>query len=233
MDSAYILNRHPFRDNRFIVDLLTQDAGRMTCMARVAKKRGKIMKGTLEPFRRLAVDWAGKGQMPTLIMAEEQRRYRIQSQDLCKGLYLNELILKLVPLFAPAQDVFVAYQAALSSLTALVDEMTLMHCEVSLLETLGYSMEHTVDHQHGNPIEADQYYRYSLQTGLRPDQQYQEGKDNSGQEGVLILGILLIKWRQRERFTDTEYNQLRQFLNHFIDRLLEGKSLKSRKLVFI
>jgi len=227
MDSAYILNRRPFRDNRFIVDLLTQQSGRITCIARVAKKRGKIMKGALEPFRRLGVAWVGKGQMSTLTMLEEQRRYLIQPQDLCKGLYLNELILKLTPLFAPVEDVFAAYQVALHYLTLVNDEMTLMRCEISLLEALGYSLEHEMDHQLREPIDAALYYHYSVHSGLRVYER------SSMQDGVPISGALLIKWRQREYFTMNDCEQLRQFLNHFITLLLEGKQLKSRKLVFL
>lgn len=231
MDSAYILNRRPFRDNRFIVDLLTQKSGRMTCVARVAKKRGKIMKGTLEPFRRLGVAWAGKGQMPILTVAEEQRRYLIQSQDLCKALYFNELILKLVPLFAPANDVFTAYQVGLHRLTTIIDERTLMQCEFALLDVLGYSFGDELEHQLGKSVEANRYYRYSANSGLRLYEQYQEG--------VPISGALLIKWQQSEQgeqheyFSENEYYQLRQFLNRFIDTLLVGKPLKSRKLVFL
>ena len=231
MDSAYILNRRPFRDNRFIVDLLTQESGRMTCVARVAKKRGKIMKGTLEPFRRLGVAWTGKAQMPTLTVAEEQRRYLIQSQDLCKALYFNELILKLIPLFAPANDVFTAYQVGLHRLAAIVDERTLMQCEFALLDVLGYSFGDELEHQLGKSVEANRYYRYSANSGLQSYEQYQEG--------VPISGALLIKWQQSEQgeqheyFSENEYYQLRQFLNRFIDTLLVGKPLKSRKLVFL
>lgn len=233
MDSAYILNRRPFRDNRFIVDLLTQESGRITCVARVAKKRGKIMKGALEPFRRLGVAWVGKGQMPTLMVAEEQRRYLIQPKDLCKALYFNELILKLIPLFAPANDVFAAYQVSLHRLTAVVDERTLMQCEFGLLDVLGYSFGDDLQHQLGKPIEAKCYYRYSANSGLQLYEKYQQG--------VPISGALLIKWQQSEQgqvdqheyFAENEYDQLRQFLNCFIDTLLVGKPLKSRKLVFL
>ncbi len=231
MDSAYILNRRPFRDNRFIVDLLTQESGRMTCIARVAKKRGKIMKGVLEPFRRLGVAWTGKGHMPTLTVVEEQRRYLIQPQDLCKALYFNELILKLIPLFAPANDVFTVYQVSLRRLTAIVDERTLMQCEFGLLDVLGYSFGDDLEHQLGKPVEANGYYRYSANSGLQFYEKYQEG--------VPISGTLLMKWLkseqggQHEYFAENEYYQLRQFLNRFIDTLLVGKPLKSRKLMFL
>lgn len=225
MDSAYILNRRPFRDNRFIVDLLTQESGRITCVARVAKKRGKIMQGTLEPFRRLAVDWIGKGEMSTLTMAEEQRRYAIQPQDLCKGLYFNELILKLVPLFAPAKDVFIAYQAGLNILTTTVDNMPLIQCESGLLATLGHRFDvDSIKQQLGQSVEASRYYRYSVTSGLRVYEKHQEG--------MPISGGLLLKWQQQKPFIQHEYDQLRQFLNGLFDDLLDGKRLKSRKLVF-
>ncbi len=232
MDSGYILNRRPFRDNSLIVDLLTKNSGRITCVARVAKKRGKIMKGTLEPFRLLRLDWAGRGQMPTLTLVEERGRYRIQAADLCKALYLNELILKLVPIHAPAEDVFASYQMALHLLSTndemMLDEMRLAECEIILLTALGYSFESVVDHSSsnssGNNIEAHLSYLYSPLYGLRLFAQHLDG--------VPISGGLLIKLQQHSRLQPDEQQQLRHFLNCFIDVLLEGKKLNSRKLVF-
>ena len=236
MDSGYILNRRPFRDNSLIVDLFTKESGRITCVARVAKKRGKIMKGSLEPFRLLRLDWVGRGQMPTLTLVEERGRYRIQSAALCKALYLNELILKLVPQYAPAEDVFAGYQMALrllstgvstgvtTSMPVAVDEMTLAECEIILLTALGYSFESTVDHRSGSHIEVHLSYLYSPLYGIRLFAPHLEG--------VPISGGLLIKLQQHSRLQPDEQQQLRLFLNRFIDVLLEGKKLNSRKLVF-
>ena len=73
MQHAYLLNSRSFRENSFIVDLLTENNGRMSGMARVAKKRGKILRGNLQPFALLNIHWSGQGQLPNLTLLEEKK----------------------------------------------------------------------------------------------------------------------------------------------------------------
>ncbi|MEE9351736.1 MAG: DNA repair protein RecO [Thiotrichaceae bacterium] len=245
MDTGFILNRRPFRDNSLLVDLLTKESGRITCIARVAKKRGKIMAGTLEPFRLLRVDWIGRGQVQTLTMAEEQGRYRVPVAELCKALYLNELVLKLIPKHAPAEEIFLSYQYAIKQITEQSSD--LMDCEMILLESLGYSFRYQSDLQldiatrrttleapheatyknsHNpfyEPLQAQLKYHYSIDNGLSLDNESQ---------AVPISGNLLIKLNGRSTLNPLEQQELRTFLNRLIDLLLSGKKLNSRKLAF-
>lgn len=228
MDTGFILNRRPFRDNSLIVDLFTKESGRITCIARVAKKRGKIMKGTLEPFRRLTVDWIGKGDVQTLTLAEEKGRYRIPVASLCQALYLNELLLKLVPKQAPAKDVFFSYQ---QSITQLANQSTsISQCEMSILQALGYSFSNATVHTTGHAVQISEHYCYSIDSGLRlvEESLYREVLYNSAP----ISGRLLIKLNERSTLDPTEEDELRRFLDQLINLLLAGKILKSRKLAF-
>ena len=219
MDSGYILSRRPFRDNSFLVDLLTQQSGRITCVARVAKKRGKIMAGTLEPFRLLRIDWIGKGEVQTLTLAEEQGRYRLPVTELCKALYLNELVLKLVPKHAPANEVYVSYQQALEQITRQSCDLSVS--EMGLLESLGYSFRNVSDLQSCDPLQTTKSYCFSVETGLC-----------EGNQGIPISGKLLIKLNDRSTLDTNDRQELRFILNRLIDILLAGKKLNSRKLAF-
>ncbi len=234
MDTGFILNRRPFRDNSLLVDLLTKESGRITCIARVAKKRGKIMAGTLEPFRQLRIDWIGKGEVQTLTMAEEQGMYRVPVRELCKALYLNELILKLVPKHAPAEDVFHSYQQAIQQIAA--QTTNLVNCEMNILETLGYSFRHPTDLQSITALQEQLSYRYSTETGLAceisPTHSTSFQQPFFAEQGVPISGKLLIKLNKRSTLDVQEQQELRHFLNQLIDVLLAGKKLNSRKLAF-
>ena len=90
---GYVLNRRPFRDTSLLLDIFTEDYGRICCVARPAKKRGKIVKGNTEPFRYLHLQWIGKGDVQTLVEADERGRHEIPPSELMMGLYLNELLL--------------------------------------------------------------------------------------------------------------------------------------------
>jgi DNA repair protein RecO (recombination protein O) len=224
MDTGFILNRRPFRDNSLLVDLFTKESGRITCIARVAKKRGKIMKGTLEPFRLLTVDWIGKGDVQTLTLAEEKGRYRIPVTDLCPALYLNELLLKLIPKYAPAEDVFYTYQRAISQLAN--QSVPISHCEMDILQSLGYAFRSTAVHATGQAVHVSEDYRFSIESGLMPI-------DNIHTNNTIpISGRLLIKLNESSTLDLHEETELRKFLDQLINLLLAGKILKSRKLAF-
>ncbi len=229
MDTGFILNRRPFRDNSLLVDFLTKESGRITCIARVAKKRGKIMAGTLEPFRQLRIEWIGKGEVQTLTLAEEQGRYRVPVTELCKALYLNELILKLVPKHAPVEEVFYSYQQAIQQITE--QTTALADCEMNILETLGYSFRYIQDLQSGT-VQEQGSYRYSTDSGLSLHQQQEFQAQGMTEKGVAISGKLLIKLNERSTLDVNDQQELRIFLNQLIDILLAGKKLNSRKLAF-
>jgi len=225
MDSGYIISRRPYRENSFLLDLLTQESGRIVCIARVAKKRGRILKGSIEPFRLLRLNWTGRGDVQTLTMADEQGRHRLPPATLCKGLYLNELLLRLIPQHAPTHEVFPVYQDALHQLVANDDELTLLHSEISLLEALGYPLNLCTDSVSGKDVAPQILYRHSLQYGLR--------QDGQNVDGIPISGRLLSMLCKGDELQLQDRQELRKFINQMIDVILAGKPLNSRSLVFI
>lgn len=227
MDTGFILNRRPYRDNSYLVDIFCKDSGRITCVARIAKKRGKIMKGTLEPFRQLRLNWIGRGEVQTLTLAEEKARFRLPTPVLCKALYLNELLLKLVPKYAPAEETFESYVQCLHILAG--ETPSLMDCEIRLLDSLGYCLR-----SYQGKINVQHQYSYSPEDGVLENHQGSFGSASAltSHSGVPISANLLIKLVQSGTLDSLEQLELRSFLDRLIDQLLQGKQLKSRKLAF-
>ena len=113
---GYILRTRPYSDANMIVDLFTKEAGRITCMARPARLRGKVQKGHLQSFRILQLDWQGRGEMPRLNQTDERFRHRIPVANLLYGLYLNELILRLIPQHSSLETLYRDYENSLQLL---------------------------------------------------------------------------------------------------------------------
>jgi len=217
--TAYILNRRPFRDNRFLVDVLTAEHGKFRCVARVAKQRGKILKGALEPFVFAKACWLEKNELHQLHAWDELERHPLSPPNLLRGLYMNELLLRLLWDQQAVDDLFMRYQ---TSLIKLVDDpFTLMQFELDLLHYLG----HPLHYPNGvTTIDPHQPYYYQLDAGF-------VDKHSPNSATVLISGKLLSALHQETALDKQNLSALRRLLDQFFRYLLQGKPLHTRKLL--
>ncbi len=161
---AYILNRRPFRDSSLLLDIFSEDFGRICCVARPAKKRGKVVKGNTEPFRYLHIHWLGKGDVKTLTEADERGRHSIPASELMLGLYINELILMFTQQYEPHPELFSAYKYTLHKIgDSQINRQILMRFELYLLQSLDYSIivDKTQDELE-SLINSDAYFCFTV-----------------------------------------------------------------------
>ncbi|MCK5726649.1 MAG: DNA repair protein RecO [Thiotrichaceae bacterium] len=222
MESAFILHRRPYHEHSVLVDLLTEHSGRITCIARVAKRKGKIMRGTIEPFRQLAIEWFGRGEVQTLRQVEERRHYAVPISQIARGLYFGELILKLLPKELAAPEVFTAYQQALFDLSS--NHQALYLTETDLLASLGLDFVTPVTHKESVPINAQYHYQYTSDVGIE--------LATHTTQGIRLSGQLLLNLYQKLLLDESQQKQYRQFLDHLINQQLGGRPLKTRKFAF-
>ena len=220
---GYVLNHRPFRENSLLVDVFTKDFGRICCVARPAKKRGKILKGSLEPFRYLHLQWIGKGDVQTLTEADERGRHTIPPSEMMMGLYINELLLLLTQPHAALPELFSAYKYTLHKLSdPSINKQIMMQFELYLLASLGLPISTQTD----EAISAKVRYRFSLEEGIKVmDEQY-----NHQSRSVNIEGELLIALQDIKSLKDEHWKQLRQFLDS-VFLLLTPRTINSRKLL--
>lgn len=222
MDLAYLINRRRFRENSFIVDLLTENNGRVTCMVRVAKKRGKILQGSMQPFVCIHTDWIGKGNIYTLTQAEERRRHRLLPVAMTVGLYLNELVYKMLPTMIHLDDLYHRYQQCLQGLEQQHNAIDMLMHEIHLLEAMGISILTECDVETGEVIIPSSSCKYWPDRGVKID--YGIDKTGIPVSGEVML-MLTHGW-----LTEEMYPQARLFIDRIIDVLLQGKTLHSRRL---
>jgi len=214
---AYILNTRSFRENSLLVDLFTEEAGKICCVARPAKKRGKVLKGTIQPFRYLHIQWIGKGDVQTLTDADERGRHTIPPSELMMGLYLNELLLLLTHQHTPMPALFSAYKYTLHKLNdPAINQQIMMRFEVYLLAELGYNL-----------IVSDSekpYYRFTLEEGLIAT--------STKGSGAIISIELLLAIQDMQNMTESQWRALRQFLDASFE-LLAPRKINTRRLLNI
>lgn len=223
---GYILRTRPYTEASVIVDLYTKDVGRMTCITRPAKLRGKVQKGHLQAFRLLQMHWQGRSELSRLTQTDERFRHRIPASNLLFGLYLNELLLKLIQTHSPQSELFTTYQHTLQLLCdSELPMVVVMQFELALLDVLGHMPDLWQEDGQGHELVQSAAYGYGINTGLKIMNQTEHH-----QGAVPISGDLLIALRQPETMNLQQYQALRQFLDTLWMRIVR-KPFNSRKLL--
>ncbi|MDF1797374.1 MAG: DNA repair protein RecO [Coxiellaceae bacterium] len=169
LQPTYILHTRPYRSTSLLVELLSQDYGRLTVVANSARGPKSRYKGVLQPFRCLLVDWSGARELKSLGKVELRGMpYRINGVRLFCGYYLNELLMRLLAKDDPYEKLFEVYQQTLQQLSDsdAILENTLRLFEKRLLQELGYGVSFTHDASHQQPIEAEQSYSLAADRGF-------------------------------------------------------------------
>ncbi|WP_207062582.1 DNA repair protein RecO [Motiliproteus sp. SC1-56] len=168
---AYVLHIRPYRDDSALVDLFTADYGRLRAVARGVRKARSRLRDATQSLRALRVGWRGRGELKTLTAAEPAGvDVLVQGEALWCGLYLNELVMRLVPSHDPQPRLFAYYQLALSEMAdADTREPVLRVFEGRLLEELGLGFALDRAEPGQQAVAAGLNYRLDPQRGLLSD----------------------------------------------------------------
>lgn len=91
----------------------------------------------------------------------------LAGEYLFSGLYLNELLVRLLHRHDPHPGLFACYGETLESLATATDiSASLRRFEFTLLEVLGYHFDPAIDGHNGTPVVADGWYQYQAEYGL-------------------------------------------------------------------
>lgn len=169
MHAAYILHARDYRDTSLIVEVFTEQGERVSAIARGARsqRRGVSQRSLLQPFLPVWVELSGAGELKLLKQVESRAgAISLQRQGLFSGLYLNELLCRLLHRDDPHPDLFPEYEQVLPQLLELDRlDIALRHFELRLLEVLGYGLDLTSDVE-GEPINAALRYQFYPSQGL-------------------------------------------------------------------
>ena len=227
-ESGFVLHTRPYRDSSMLVEFFARRYGRVSLVARGARGRKQQDGSTaalLQLFAPVACSWSGRSELKTLVHCESEGvALRLRGTRMYSGLYLNELLSRLLHHDDPHEVLFDAYRATLLALAGDAGEETVLRrFEFMLLESLGYGFELGVDGMSGDPISAEGWYHYDHDYGLV--------RATAGQGG------------QRPRFRGADLQQIergdfsgasrscaKQLLRQVLSSHLGDKPLKSREL---
>jgi len=165
LQPAYVLHSRAYRDSSLLLSVLTLQYGVLTLLAKGVKQRLNV-RSWLSPFMPLLISWSGKGELPILGKIEPNGvNYNLSGLSLLSGLYLNELLIKLLPQHDPCRSVYVLYEETLRNLKPQALSQTLRIFEKHLLITLGYGLQLDKEAT-GDKIEPEFFYYFKSGVGF-------------------------------------------------------------------
>lgn len=174
--SAFCLHVRPYRDTSAIAELLTAERGRISVVAQGIKTPGRRNHhaALLQPFVPIAVIATGRTELKTIRQLEaEAPPLRLQGAALFAGLYLNELLIRLLQGQAEAAELFANYHQTLQQLQAAAVagslETPLRQFEFALLDQLGYGVpfiEVDPEGRHERALQSEARYRFMPEAGF-------------------------------------------------------------------
>lgn len=218
---AFILHSRAYRETSLLLECLTRDHGRVGLVARgVRRERARIPRALLQPLTPVQLGWTGRGELATLNQVDAVAAgFELQGDALLCALYLNELVLRLVPRADPHPQVFAAYLETLARLARAEPlAWTLRRFERDLLAQLGYGL--VLDAQgDGAAIDPGGDYAY------RPEYGAMAWRDTH--DGVRLRGAALLALAQDREPAAGDLPALKRLMRAAIAQHLGGVELRA------
>ena len=222
---AYVLHAYPYRETSLLLDVFARAAGRMTLVARGARRPRSAMRGVLLSFQPVQLGWYGKGEVRTLTRAEWIGGQRLlQGEALLCGFYLNELLLRLLPREDPHEALFERYGEALRGLASQAATGPILRAfEKALLREIGYALVLERDGASGLGVEPAKTYTYDPERG--PVEVSETARTDVMLAGQTLLDIA------RDDYSDAvTQQQAKLLMRSLINHRLEHRPLRSRRI---
>lgn len=223
-----MLHQRPYTDTRLLIDLFTENAGRVSVVGRVPSKR---QTGMFQNFQRLHVEYWGDSSLKTLRSCETATGIfsRLSGQALYCGMYVNELLERLLPSEEACRELFHYYEAILPQLaqshSRLEQESVLRHFEFFLLEYLGYAVVVDLCTETDAEVCEGRFYCFEAGAGVRPYR-----PDVGTDKADRIAGEHLLAMSRREFYDPAVLKSAKAITRQALRHLLGPKPLKSKEL---
>ncbi|OGT77755.1 MAG: DNA repair protein RecO [Gammaproteobacteria bacterium RIFCSPLOWO2_02_FULL_52_10] len=222
---CYILHQRHYRETSLILEVFSRNNGKLTLVARGAKKRNAGTSPLMQINQKLNIAWTIRGEMGTLTAIEAAgTNYNLGGSRLIAAFYMNELLMRLLHKYEPHQELFDTYENALRLLQQSFNEEAILRVfEIELLKSLGYGLVFDHDVISGKPIEQDKLYFYQIDFGptTTPPQD---------REYVKLSGKTLIALAQSAIQEPYQLQEAKQLTRRILKNYLGTKPLASRDL---
>lgn len=225
-EHGYVLHARPYSETSLLLDAFARGHGRLTLVAKGAKRGKSRLSGLLRPFQPLLVSWSGKGEVLTLTGAEPAAEaLALRGRSLLCAYYMNELLVRLLHRHDAHAMLYDAYQEGLRALAASgAEEATLRAFETALLRELGYAL--VLDHEAGSRVPIVDTRRYVYVPDLGP-----VAETVAPRVGIRVHGATLRDLRSGQLSSARSARESKVLMRALLNGLLDGRPLHSRRLL--
>ena len=226
---VYVLHTYPFKETSLVVELFSQQFGRIAVVAKGARRPHSAMRGMLQSFQLLDGAWSGKNDLKTLHSLDWSAGLTLlKGEALMCGFYMNELLLRLLPREDAHENLFAYYQATLKTLADSQNlAITLRRFELKLLQEMGYAVPLLQD-ENDAEIMADKSYRYEAEYGAC---ELSSNKIGMRKNGVQLSGKTMLDMARDEYADSITQSQSKQLMRYLLAHYLGDKPLHTRQLL--
>ncbi len=229
LTDCYILHSRPFKDSSALLDCFSAQYGLVTLIAKGAKRPRSRLQGLIQPFMLLQMSWVGKSELKTLSQVEATVLYpKLSGPKLLLGLYLNELLMRLLQHQDSHPSLFADYDHTINALeqSSLETEqqMILRQFELKLVAELGYGIDLFHEAKTGESISPELLYSFDATIGMI------EASSMSLSDKLTISGASIIALQTGVCENEMQLREAKKLMRFVLAHYLGNKPLQSRKL---
>lgn len=225
-EPAFVLHERPYRETSALLEVLTRDHGRIGVVVRgLRASKPRFQRGALRPFQCVALGLRLSGDMAQLLAVETLGHpLYLQGDALRAGLYVNELMARMIERHDPHPEIFQRYALLLTELGSMgALAWNLRRFERDLLSELGFGLQLTHDAQFSQEIDPDAEYEY------RPEQG--PWRCNTMRQVVSVRGSALIALAADLPPSAADLGGLRLLMRSIIRHHLGGRELDAWRVL--
>ncbi len=229
---CWLLHARAYRDSSLLLELFSNQEGRIGAIARGVRSASKSgpshKRSLLQPFVPLQLALSGRGELRTVGQLEALGSgVALQGERLMSALYINELLVRLLPVHEKEPALFDEYGNLLRALAGHEQlEPLLRNFELLLLDSLGYGLQFDHDVQSGMPIHNAGWYH------LHADGGFGEQLNSPGQhdQETFYRGSDLLMIARRDFSEESVRRTAKRLLRTVLQQHLGKRELVSRTL---
>lgn len=217
----YILHQRKYKENSLLASVFTSEFGKVSAVIRTTKKTANLYQPLVKLRGQIVFAKKGDGLSKIYNVEFVESFYQKTYLNLLSLQYVNELIYLLLNYSHEENVLFKKYNFLLNNIEENNYKYLLRMFELELLESLGRGIYIDSDIE-GNPIQKESSY-IVLNNGFRKN--YSTAPNDVLGKSLLKINEPITTW------SEDDLKSISRVARACIDYALDGKQLKSRKLL--